>query len=236
MERDIKQNLEFLVGKSRDLIKDQINSYENSTSKSGIMISVSALFTPIAISIISNTDSPFLIKFLILIPIILMAIALYYFFLVLKPEGLDHGMNFNKFEDLAIKEYNDLLLYEIGANKDSFNDNDSIVAKQTNNYKNGTRLIFYSSIILFTLVTINMFLDNKAKTNTEIKIGNNDSLILIKKTILMTDSNNSTADSQSTPTPQQTQPTPVVIPRVPSIDRANLEKGGNPKPLNTKKE
>lgn len=237
-QMDINKNLEFLVGKSRDLIKDQLSSYENSTSKSGIMISISALLTPIAISIISNIDFSFILRCLTLIPIILMTIALIYFFLVLHPKGLDHGMNFNKFEELVTNEYQNILLYEIGANRDSYNDNLPIVTKQTRYYKHGTRFIFYSAIILFTLVTISMFTESENKAKTEIKIGTQDSLIITKKIKFMTNSNDSTGENQTqpTPTPQQTQPTTttIVIPSVPSVDRANLEKGEDSKPLGSK--
>jgi hypothetical protein len=42
-ENEIK-NLEFLVVKSRELLQEQLKAYENYTSKSGILISVSSLF------------------------------------------------------------------------------------------------------------------------------------------------------------------------------------------------
>ena len=157
-ENDIIKSLDFLVIKSRELLQEQLNSYESSNSKAGVLISISSLLIPIALSFISNANTLLCIKILTIIPTAAMILALSFLLKVLMPKGLDHGFNFEQFDRLVNNSHQDLLLYEIGANKDSYNANSSVVKMQNRNFKTGIILIFSSSIILFILITISLFL------------------------------------------------------------------------------
>ena len=86
-----------------------------------------------------------------------MIIALVYLLRVLMSKGLYYSFNFEQF-DLQIKNtYIGLLLYEIGANRDSYCDNRAIVSKQNKNFNTSIKLIFISAIIIFILVTVSLF-------------------------------------------------------------------------------
>ena len=170
---EILDNLEFLVIKSRDLLQEQLKSYDSANTKAGVLISISALIIPIAIAFISSSDTLPIIKYLTIIPIVLMIIALIFLLKVLMPKGLDHGFNFAQFQKQIDNTHKDLLLYEIGANQDSYADNDPIVKRQNKNFKTGIKLIFCSTIIVFVIVTISLFVskpESKGKLTKDITI------------------------------------------------------------------
>jgi len=154
---DILKNLEFLVTKSRELRQEQLNSYEGANSKAGILISISSLLIPIALSFISSANTTLYIKILTIFPTALMILALIYLLKVLLPKELDHGFNFDQFEGQIDKPAKDLLLFEIGANRSSYRLNVPIVNAQNKHFKFGVKLIFCSALILFILVTVSLF-------------------------------------------------------------------------------
>ncbi|MCR1026083.1 hypothetical protein NQT66_14770 [Cellulophaga baltica] len=235
---EILKNLEFLVEKSRNLLQEQLKSYDSANNKAGVLISISALLIPIAVTFISSTDSLPIIKYLTLVPTGLMIIALIYLLKVLMPKGLDHGFNFEQFDNQLNSTYKDLLLFEIGANRDSYSDNTKIVVRQNKNFKTGIKFIFSSAIIIFIIVTVSLFVPKtelKDKEKKEIVI---EQLDINKLNIKSMSDNNSNNDSgsnsgQNQQSQQSTQET-TSIPNVPREQRANLEKGEESKPLTKK--
>jgi len=158
IEKDVDKNLDFLVAKSRELLQEQLKSYESSNSKAGVLISISSLLIPIALSFISSANTLFYIKILTILPTALMILALSFLLKVLMPKGLDNGFNFEQFEKIINGTHNKLLLFEIGANKDSYYQNSPIVKKHNRNFKAGVILISISAIILFILITISLII------------------------------------------------------------------------------
>ena len=237
-ETEVLANLKFLVVKSRELLQEQLKSYESANSKAGILISISALLIPIAVTFISNSDSLPIIKYLTILPTALMIIALTYLLNVLMPKGLDHGFNFEQFDKQINNTHKDLILHEIGANRDSYNDNSTIVWRKNRNFKTGIKLIFSSAILIFVLVTVNLFVSNADSKNRIVKEINIEQFDINKLNIKTMNDNNSTPDSgsnssQSQQNQQSTQES-TIIPSVPREQRANLEKGEDSKPLTKK--
>ncbi|WP_299255899.1 hypothetical protein [uncultured Aquimarina sp.] len=226
-ENDNIKNIEFLVTKSRELLQEQLKSYETATNKAGILISISGLFLPIAIAFISSSDTVIILKIITLIPVIIMIIGLIYLLKVLMPKGLDHGFDFNQFNNKINENYKQLLLYEIGANKSSFQDNSSIVLKQNKDFKIGLKFIFSATIFVFLIVTASLFmndqkLDTEQTENIKIEQINNIEMADKKSENDSTSSNENQNNSEST------------IPEVPREQRANIEKGDDPKKLDKK--
>lgn len=223
------KNLEFLVIKSKELIVEQLKSYENSTNKSGILISISTLFIPLAITFISDNNDYLLVKILSVIPIGLTIIALIFLLKVLKPKELSHGFNIDQFESQIDKSYDELMLFEIGANKSSYKDNFTVITEHTSYFKKGVNFIFAGSISIFLLITLKLFSENSEDKKYD-KIYINE--LNIKK-MAETTSNTENQGNQSQQSTQQAQTT--LIPDVPRTQRAIIEKGQNPEPLIKKK-
>jgi len=238
-DREILDNLEFLVVKSRDLLQEQLKSYESANSKAGVLISISALLIPIAVTFISSSDSLLIIKYLTIFPTALMVVALVFLLKVLMPKGLDHGFNFEQFDKQINSTHNDLLLFEIGANRDSYNDNTAIVRRQNSNFKTGIKLIFSSAILIFVLVMVGLFVSNgDSKDKTTIRKATIEQLNINELNIKTMNDNNSTSDSgtnsnqtQQTQQTQQSTQQSTTIPSVPREQRANLEKADHSEPL-----
>lgn len=158
-EDDVKlDNLKFLVEKSRILLQEQLKSYESAIIKAGIFISISGLLIPILATFISITETLPIIKYLTIIPTFLMIVALAYLLCVLMPKELDHGFDFEQFDNQLENTYEGLLLFEIGANKDSYSDNIKTVNRQNKYLKTGIKFIGGSAILIIIIVIVSLFL------------------------------------------------------------------------------
>jgi hypothetical protein len=149
-------SIEFLANKSRELLNDQLSTFDSNNSKAGIFISISALFVPITFSIFDSITINHCWVFLFFIPIAFNLIGIYFLIKAMYPKSVFHGINFNEFDTLVSKELSEIQLFEIGINRDSFNDNALILKQQNKNLKIGLRIIFTSAIILSLIFLINL--------------------------------------------------------------------------------
>lgn len=207
---DELKDLEFLAEKSNQLLDKQITSYRQKHSNSGTIITVLALFIPFFLSGLDN--SYLIVKILALVPIVLLVYAIVLLIQVLRSKPLDQGFHVNKFDELVNESYEDILLYEIGANKISFLDNQNITEVSNNKYNRAIKLTVISIILSTSLLLINEFF--KPQQNPiDVKIIN---------PVNMSNDNNSNSGNNDKKR---------VIPVVPTKDRTNLNEGVNtPKP------
>lgn len=227
------KNLEFLVIKSRDLLQEQLKSFENCNSKAGFLISISSLFIPISISFLTQNKFDCWAKTICVISIIISLIGIFFLLKVTLPKGLDHGFNFDQFDIQANKTFKELLIYEISANKSSFNDNDKIVHKQNDDLKNGLKLIFLS--ILFLMISgINVLTNSPEKTDQNIETLNIKNLNIenMEDNKPKTTSNSSAGNTSSAQ--NTTESSQISFSNVPNNERANIQKGENTQSLSTK--
>lgn len=163
------KDLEFLADKSHQLLDKQITSYRQKHSNSGIIITVLTLFIPFFLSGLDNSYT--IVKLIALLPIILIVWAIILLIQVLRSKPLDQGFHVDKFDELINKSYEDILLYEIGANKGSFTDNQKISELSNNKYNYAISLTVVSIILSSSLLLTNEFFKPEEKP-TEIKIIN----------------------------------------------------------------
>ncbi|MEZ0451058.1 hypothetical protein ABTW24_05580 [Sphingobacterium thalpophilum] len=227
------KNLEFLVIKSRDLLQEQLKSFESCNAKAGFLISISSLFIPISITFLTQNDFDCWAKTICVISIIVSFSGIFFLLKVTLPKGLDHGFNFNQFENQANKTFKELLIYEISANKSSYIDNEVIVKKQNNDLKNGLKLIFLS-IFLLMVSGINILTKEDTKTKTNIESLEINHLKINKMEENKT--NNTTNSTSSNSSQSTSESSSITFSTVPSNERANIQKGENTQPLTTKEE
>lgn len=151
-----EKNLDFLVSKSRDLLNEQFKSYDSAINKAGLLISLLSIFIPIAIYLISKDIHP-TVKIFGIIPISFLTISMSLLLKVLLPKKLDTGFNFDQFEQKLNGDCKDLLLYEIGANRSSFKDNQGIVSRQNLYFKLGIIFVYVGTISLMLILVVNLF-------------------------------------------------------------------------------
>ena len=205
MEKEDKiidsKDLEFLAAKSSDFIEKQLNSYRHKHSNAGSIITIIALFIPFFLNGLDN--SYLLIKICSIIPVVILLWAIILLINILKTKSLDQGFHINKFDELINKSFEEILLYEIGANKSSFEDNQKIIDKTNVNYFVAIKLTVIAIMFSTSLLLLNKFykpVESDKITKVEI----------IKPKTMSVQNNN------DDPKPDRT------LPFVPPVDRTNL--------------
>lgn len=227
------KNLEFLVVKSRDLLQEQLKSFESCNSKAGFLISISSLFIPIAITFLTQNDFDCWAKTICVLSIIVSFIGIFFLLKVTLPKGLDHGFNFNQFEIKVSKSFKELLIYEISANKSSYNDNETIVLQQNTDLKNGLKLIFLS-IFLLMISGANILIKSDKKNITNIETLEINNLKINKMEDNKTNNTTNSSSSNTSQSQSTNEGTNITFSNIPSNERANIQKGENSQPLTTK--
>ncbi|KOP38883.1 MULTISPECIES: hypothetical protein [unclassified Flavobacterium] len=206
MKNDLK-DLEFLATKSKELIERQVASYRQHHSNSGIIMTVLALFIPFFLNGLG--DSYLMIRILAIIPTGILIWAIILLIQVLRSRPLYQGANFKLIDELVNDSYENILLSEIGANKDSFNDNEQITAKYNSQYNFAIKL----TLVAIVLSTLLLF-SNQIFRPTNKKIS---------KQIIMPD--NKKKDEKKTTTPKLEPQKIRVIPVITQERRVTLNEG-----------
>jgi len=196
------QDLEFLAEKAKELLDRQIESYRLNHTKAGTIIGISAIFLPVFLFVIEKA-SP-IIQVLSVLPLIFFGISLYIMIRVLRSRPLDQGFRPEKLDILVNEDYEDILLYEIGAKKDSFRDNEIISDRQNKRFDRGLRTTIIAITLSILLLFGNIFINNQNKFT----MGDKDK----KETTTSSDEKKKR-----------------VIPSVPKEDRIQLNEGVKPK-------
>jgi len=206
------KDLEFLAERGRELLDRQLSSYRTNHTKAGTVIGISSVFIPVFLFIIEKT--PVFIQILSVIPIAIFMYSIILMINILRSRPLYQGFNQNQFDRLIEKDYENILLYEIGAKKDSIADNQKITEKQNKNFNRGlvatVIAIFFSISLLITNLAINNYNIMAEKSNS-------------KTTQVSKDKKPDVAKTKSR-----------VIPQVPESERMILNEGHKPKSDSTK--
>ncbi|MEI7422424.1 MAG: hypothetical protein WCK18_10030 [Prolixibacteraceae bacterium] len=213
---DLK-DLEFLAERARELLDRQITSFRATHAKAGSIIAVVAIFVPLFLSIIEK--SVFIIKVFSIIPIVLLCYSLVLMIEILRQKKLDQGFNESQFDKLVNKSYEDILLYEIGAKKDSFTDNQVITESHNRKFNYGLSYTITAIFLSFALLTLSIFVEPK-KTTT---MSENEK----------TENTNNVISKETTPDTSKTKDR--VIPSVPKEERTQLNEGKDIKISSSKK-
>lgn len=152
--QDLK-DLEFLAERSRELLDRQITSFRATHTKAGSIIAVVAIFVPLFLFIIEK--SAIVIKIASIIPIALLCYSIVLMIEILRTKKLDQGFNESQLDKLVNESYENILLYEIGAKKDSFTDNQVITEKQNRNFNNGLSYTIAAIFLSFGLLILSIF-------------------------------------------------------------------------------
>lgn len=142
--------IEYIEGKSKEILKGQIETYRLVHSRAGIVISLLALFISIFLFIIEKTNT--IIQIISIIPILLLIYGICQMLQIMKSVALFRGYNEKKFEEFIGYDIKYLKKYEIAANSLAIQKNDEILQNQSNIYNRGITSIMISFILLIILV------------------------------------------------------------------------------------
>jgi len=149
---DKYKNLELLDNKAEKLLERQINSFRSLNIKANSLIAINSILVPIFLFLIENTN--YIISFLSIIPFIFFFYSLILMVKVIKYVKIFQGFNEKQFDKLVNMEYTNILLYSIGAKKDSISDNNNIIDKKNKMFNKGLKCTIIGVISSFIIIFI----------------------------------------------------------------------------------
>jgi hypothetical protein len=155
-----KDSIEIISIKSKELLEYQVSAFDSNYGKAGTFISISSLFTPLTFTLFEKLESNFWLLICFFIPIVLNLIGLLFLIKVLIPKKLNFGIGIQEFDRLINENYEKVKLFEIGANKTSFNENKLKLDNQNKYLRIGLKFI-YSSAITLSLIVLTQTLISK---------------------------------------------------------------------------
>jgi len=156
------KDLEFLAERAKELLDRQISSYRANHTKAGTMIGICSINVPIFLFIIEK--SPLIIQILAVIPIMIFLYSIIQMIMILRSDQLYHGFNQDQFDELIKQDYESMLLYDIGAKKDSITDNQDVTKKQNKRFNRGLKATVLAIFLSITLLAANMVNNTNNKT------------------------------------------------------------------------
>lgn len=161
------RHLEFFAVNSKEIVEKQVDSYRQQHSYAGTIIGVTALFIPFFLSSLVGTFQ--WIQFISVVPIAVFIWAILLMLSIFRAKPLDQAYNVEKYEELLVKTYKEILISEIEANTSSYRKNKIITEKGNKNYTTGVRLTTMALIISIVLLFANQFFKIE-KTPTKVQV------------------------------------------------------------------
>ncbi|HED06208.1 MAG TPA: hypothetical protein ENI61_05945 [Ignavibacteria bacterium] len=155
------KDLEFLAERAKELLDRQISSYRTNHTKAGTIIGISSVFIPIFLFIIEKSST--IIQIISIIPILIFLYSIILMINILRSRDLDQGFNQEQFDRLVKQDYESILLYDIGAKKDSISDNQIITERQNRRFNKGLIATVIAIFISISLLITNLLLLSKFK-------------------------------------------------------------------------
>jgi hypothetical protein len=151
-----KDSLEYFVNKSKDLIKEQSDSFIAIHSKAATITAMLSIFVPLFFSVIN--EASICIKWVSIFPILSMIGSVVFMLWVLKPRKMITGFNPIKLDKLKNEKTNKILEQEVAANLTTYEKNLETVEKQQFYFKVGLYLAVFSIIVSTILLFINLLI------------------------------------------------------------------------------
>lgn len=167
---DDLRHLEFLALNSKEIIEKQVDSYRQQHSYAGTIIGVTVLFIPFFLNGLDGTLQ--VIQFISILPIIFFIGSILLMLSIFRTKPLDQAFSVKKYKELMDKTYKEILLYEIEANTNSYNKNNTITEKGTRLYSRGVGLATIAIFISILLLLANKFIAIE-KVPAKVQIVNN---------------------------------------------------------------
>lgn len=168
----MKDSIEYIATKSKELLSNQIDSYRSLHQKSAVLIAITAIFIPLFLFLIEN--SGFWIKISAAILIIPMIVGIILLILTLSARTLNQGYDESCFEDLINVKLKQIHKTEIAYNKYSIEQNDVILKSQNKKYNNGLKLIIIAIIFSICLMLAHTIFSNNKNSKTDISMAKKD--------------------------------------------------------------
>lgn len=166
MEEDLR-NVEFLANNSKEIIEKQVDSYRQQHSYAGTIIGFTVLFIPFFLNSLAGANQ--VLQLISILPVVLFIGAILLMLSIFRGKPLDQALSVTKYKDLLTKNYKEILLYEIEANKVSYTKNNAATLKANKRYMQGVGLTTIAILISIVLLLVSTFIAiEKAPTKVQV--------------------------------------------------------------------
>jgi glucan phosphoethanolaminetransferase (alkaline phosphatase superfamily) len=155
IEEDLR-HFEFLAINSKEIIEKQVDSYRQQHSYAGTIIGFTVLFIPFFLNNLGNSNQT--LQLISILPIALFISSILLMLSIFRSKPLDQALSVTKYNELLMKTYKEILLYEIEANKTSYIKNNVATNKGNKRYAQGVGLTTIAILISILLLLVNTFL------------------------------------------------------------------------------
>lgn len=149
------EELKFLAEKSNQLVARQVDAYRQAHGKAGTIIGVIALFIPFFLT--GLEDASTVIKVMSILPVTVLCCAMLLLLLVLRSSPLKQGIDVRKLPELINKDHQNVLLFEIAANRKSFEINNDRTKRSNDKYNLAVVLTIVAILFSAGLLMTNKF-------------------------------------------------------------------------------
>lgn len=166
MEEDLR-SFEFLALNSKEIIEKQVDSYRQQHSYAGTIIGFTVLFIPFFLNSLAGANQ--VLQLISILPVVLFIGSILLMLSIFRGKPLDQALSVTKYKDLLAKNYKEILLYEIDANKVSYIKNNVVTLKGNKRYMQGVGLTTIAILISILLLLVSTFMAiEKAPTKVQV--------------------------------------------------------------------
>ena len=166
MEEDLR-NYEFLALNSKEIIEKQVDSYRQQHSYAATIIGFTVLFIPFFLNSLDGSNQ--ILQLISIFPIAIFIGSILLMLSIFRGKPLDQALSVTKYQELIIKTYKEILLYEIEANKGSYVKNNAATLKANKRYIQGVSLTTIAILISIVLLLVSTFMAiEKAPTKIQV--------------------------------------------------------------------
>ena len=161
------RSFEFLALDSKEIIEKQVASHRQQHSYAGTIIGFTVLFIPFFLNNLSAANP--VLQLISIIPVALFIGSILLMLSIFRGKPLDQALSVSKYKVLLAKNYKEILLYEIEANKTSYLKNNSTTQYGNKRYSQGIGLTTIAILLSITLLLVSTFMAiEKAPTKVQV--------------------------------------------------------------------
>lgn len=168
MAEDLR-NYEFLAVNSKEIIEKQVDSYRQQHSYAATIIGFTVLFIPFFLNSLAGSNQ--ILQLVSILPVVLFIGSILLMLSIFRGKPLDQALSVTKYKNLLTKNYKEILLYEIEANKVSYIKNNVVTLKGNKRYMQGVGLTTIAILISIILLLVSTFIAIE-KTPTKVQVVN----------------------------------------------------------------
>ena len=152
----MKNSIEFITDKSKELLDRQIAAFLHIDQNAGIIVGIVSIFLPLFVGSIVTEN--IIIKLISLIPIVVFVVGIVVMLLVIRSKKLNLGYSEKEIEELIDEPIKNILKIEIAYNVIAYEENEDIIINKNSLYNFGLIILIIAIILSVVMMIVNIFM------------------------------------------------------------------------------